>query len=362
MFLRSKNITIIGLLFICATAAFSVPQVAVLNTLMAPGLDPTVSVPVTDKIIEEMVNSGNFTVLDRANVEQILQEKEFQLSSGIVRNEEVRQAGEYLGADFVIVANASRVGSTYVMSARMIDVVTGEIALQYSSEKQGKIDVLLEIARNVGKQICGQEIALAVVQPETAPKKAEPAPTYQGDNTMAIAQLQALINNRTHIKKNGVLQMQGLIASLSDLDRMFLYTSNTKDNAGTALLLNLLLPSLGSWMQGDSLGALTELTLALSGIIAMANGYTEVYDFDTMQWVNEPNDYFYSGVAILALDVIYMCVRPFQFQKQWNQKLAEMLRVPYVSVLDPKDNRLRIEASDRGLDWRFDVNLVSIGY
>jgi hypothetical protein len=65
---------------------------------------------------------------------------------------------------------------------------------------------------------------------------------------------------------------------------------------------------------------------------------------------------------LLVLDVVYMCVRPFQFQKLWNQKLAEVLRVPYVAILDPRENRLRIEASDRGLDWRFGVNLVSIGY
>ena len=131
---KRKTITIGIVLFSCTLAAFSVPQVAVLNTILAAGIDPTVSVPVTDKIIEEMVNSGKFIVIDRANVEQVLQEKEFQLSSGIVRNEEARQAGEYLGADFVVVANASRVGSTYVISAKMIDVVTGEIALQYSSE------------------------------------------------------------------------------------------------------------------------------------------------------------------------------------------------------------------------------------
>ncbi|MEE9307780.1 MAG: CsgG/HfaB family protein, partial [Spirochaetia bacterium] len=118
MTVKSKSIAVALFLFLCAAAVFSLPHVAVLNAILAPGIDPTVTVPVTDKIVEELVNSGKFVVIDRANVGQILQEKEFQLSSGIVRNEEIRQAGEYLGADFVIVANASRVGSTYVISAK----------------------------------------------------------------------------------------------------------------------------------------------------------------------------------------------------------------------------------------------------
>jgi TolB-like protein len=359
MLSKRKTIIIGIVLFSCALAAFSVPQVAVLNTILAAGIDPTVSVPVTDKIIEEMVNSGKFIVIDRANVEQILREKEFQLSSGIVRAEEARQAGEYLGADFVVVANASRVGSTYVISAKMIDVVTGEIALQYSAEKQGKIDVLLEIARNVGKQICGQEIVLAEAQPKPEPKKAEPAPDYQSDNSMAIAQLQELIKKRTHMKKGGVLQMQSMVASLSNQDRMFLYTTNTKDNAAMALLLNLLITSAGSWVQGDVSGALNEITLALSGAAAMISnaGYYDYYGY----WV-EPSGLYYAGVALLVLDVVYMCVRPFKFEKQWNQKLAEVLRVPYVAILDPQDNSLRIETSHKGQDWRFGVSLVSIGY
>ena len=149
MTINRKSIAVVLFLFTGAAAVFSVPQIAVLDTVLAPGIDPAAALPVTDKIIEELVNSGKFTVIDRANVDQILREKEFQLSSGIVRNEEVRRAGEYLGADFVVVANASRVGSTYVISAKMIDVVTGEIAAQASTEKQGKIVVLLEIARFV---------------------------------------------------------------------------------------------------------------------------------------------------------------------------------------------------------------------
>jgi TolB-like protein len=361
MIAKSKTIAVAAVLFICATTVFSLPHVAVLDTILAAGMDPTAAVPVTDKIIEELVNSGKFTVLDRANSEQVLMEKEFQLSSGIVRNEEIRQAGDYLGADFVILANASRVGSTYVISAKMIDVVTGEIAAQASTEKQGKIDVLLEIARTVGKQISGQEIVAAEATKKVEETKAEAAKPAAEGSTLAVAQLQELIRTRTHMTRGGDMQMMPLVAQLSEQQRMMLYTSNRKDNAVTGLLLNLLITSLGSWVQGDVSGALIELSLALSGAVSMVSGVTEYYDYWGYYYY-EYSGLFYVGLAVLITDVVYMCVRPFQFVRQWNKNLATILNVPYLAILDPKGNTFSLVPTGEGVDWRFGLNLVSIQY
>jgi len=360
---KLKSIAVALFLFLCATAVFSLPHVAVLDTILASGMDPTVAVPVTDKIVEELVNSGKFTVIDRANIGQILREKEFQLSSGIVRTEEVRQAGEYLGADFVIVANASRVGSTYVISAKMIDVVTGEIAAQASTEKQGKIDVLLEIARVVGKQISGQEIVVAEAATKVEEKKVEVVvETAKGGSALAIAQLQELIRTRTHMKRGGDLRMLPLASQLSDQEKMMLFMSNRKDGAVTAMLLNWLVPSLGSFLQGDVTGGIIELSLVTTGAVMMLNGESEYYDSYSSYWYRDYNSFFYVGAVVLGVYVIYYIVRPFQFVKQWNQKLATVLQVPYVALMDPDKSTFSIVPTDRGVDWRFGLNLVSIEY
>lgn len=364
MTIRSKTIAVVLTLLLSAAAAFSLPHVAVLETILAAGMDPTAAVPVTDKIVEELVNSGKFTVLDRANVDNILREKEFQLSSGIVRNEEIRQAGEYLGADYVILANASRVGSTYVISAKMIDVVTGEIAAQASTEKQGKIDVLLEIARTVGRQISGQEIVVVEAEKKLVEKAEEkkveaPKPAADG-SSLAVAQVQELIRTRTHMQKDGPARMLPLVTQLSEQQKMMLYTSNRKDGAVTAMLLNLLVTSLGSWVQGDASGALIELSLAVTGAVCMASGVTEYYDFYGSYY--EYNSLFYLGLTTLVLDIVYMCVRPFSFQKQWNQNLATILNVPYLAVLDPRESTFSLVPTGQGVDWRFGLNLVSIEY
>jgi TolB-like protein len=362
MTIKSKTIAVALTLLLSAAAVFSLPHVAVLETILAAGMDPTAAVPVTDKIVEELVNSGKFTVLDRANVDRILQEKEFQLSSGIVRNEEIRQAGEYLGADYVVLANASRVGSTYVISAKMIDVVTGEIAAQASTEKQGKIDVLLEIARTVGKQISGQEIVVAEAERKLEEKKAEaPKPAAEG-SSLAVAQLQELIRTRTHMKKDGAVRMLPLVSQLSDQQKMMLYTSNRKDNAVTSMLLNWLVPSLGSFLQGDMTGGIVELSFVTLGITLIANGESEYYDYYYGYYYYDYNWAFYAGVGVLGCYVIYYIVRPFTFQKQWNQKLATILNVPYLAVLDPRESTFTLAPTGQGVDWRFGLNLVSIEY
>jgi TolB-like protein len=360
MIVKSKTIAVVVILFLCAAAVFSLPHVAVLDTILAAGMDPTAAVPVTDKIVEELVNSGKYTVLDRANTAQILVEKEFQLSSGLVKNEEVRLAGEYLGADYVVLANASRVGSTYVISAKMIDVVTGEIATQASREKQGKIDVLLEIAREVGRQISGQEIVVVEVEKKVEEKPVQTTQPAAGGSTLAVAQLQELIRTRTHMKRGGDMQMLPLVQQLSEQQRMMLYTSNRKDNAVTSMLLNWLVPSLGSFLQGDVTGGIVELSLFTVGLTTVLNGETEYYEYGYYYY--EYNSFFYVGIGVLGVYVVYYIARPFQFVKQWNRNLATVLNVPYLAILDPKESTFSLMPTEKGMDWRLGLNLVSIEY
>jgi TolB-like protein len=351
---------ILGILILPAFA-FARPQVAVLDAILAAGMDKTVAAPITDKILEELVNSGKYTVIDRANVEQVLKEKEFQLSSGVVKNEEVRQAGEYLGADLVIVASASRVGSTYVISAKMIDVVTGEIVAQASSEQKGSIDVVLDVARVVGKQISGQKVVVAE-KPAAAkePAKVEtPAAQPAGGNAAATMQLQALIKTRAHMKPAGQMQMMSLADQLNDSERLFLYSSNRKDNAGMALLLNLLLTSLGSWIQGDFAGALVELSWMTLGIVGVTTGWTSYYDY---YYYEEPNAFYYIGVGAIAFNIVYMCVRPFTYQRQWNTNLAKGLKTFSLSVLDEEGATFSVFPTEHGPEWKMGLSLVSFEY
>lgn len=134
--------------------AWSQPKVAVLDAIIPQNMDPSVIVPVTEKIVERLVVSGRFTVLDRANIDSVLKEREFQMS-GMVSDQDVVTAGKYLGADFVVVAKVQKVSDTYFVSAKMINIKTGVIANQTSAEGEGKLSALIDLASQVGEVLSG---------------------------------------------------------------------------------------------------------------------------------------------------------------------------------------------------------------
>jgi hypothetical protein len=148
-------------------------KIAVLDAIIEEGVDTSARVPVTEKIIEALVVSGKFAVLDRSNIQQVLDEKKFQLS-GLVQDSEIKQAGVYLGADLVCVAKVSKLGRTYFVSGKIIDVITGQIEAQTSQEQQGEIDVVLSLARNIGAALAG-----GVVEPIPAQVLDEPKPVRE---------------------------------------------------------------------------------------------------------------------------------------------------------------------------------------
>lgn len=153
-----------ALLLVLPLTLAALPKVAVLDVTLSKEVDQSLVVPVTETIMELVVGSKAYTVLDRAYVEQVLKEKEFQLS-GLVSDAQVAQAGQYLGADFVIAGKGQLAAGSYFLVAKMIEVRTGVIAAQATEQAEGKVLVLLELARKLGAKLvaggAGQSSAAA---------------------------------------------------------------------------------------------------------------------------------------------------------------------------------------------------------
>ncbi|MDR0501739.1 MAG: CsgG/HfaB family protein [Treponema sp.] len=84
----------------------------------------------TDYIIEELtgyiVNTGSLTVVDRANLETIRQEMNFQLS-GEVSDASAQAIGQKLGAQTIISGSIVAMGNLYRLRVRAISVETAHI-------------------------------------------------------------------------------------------------------------------------------------------------------------------------------------------------------------------------------------------
>ena len=99
-------------------------------------IDPVGSVAMsTIEIVREeistvIVNYTDFTVLERALINQVLQEDQFQ-ASGLVDDAQISEAGRRMGANYVLVTSLTLMADrNYHISARKIDVVTARVAMQ----------------------------------------------------------------------------------------------------------------------------------------------------------------------------------------------------------------------------------------
>ena len=96
----------------------------------------------TDRLSTELVKLGSFTVVERAQMEEVLKEQGLQ-QSGCTTSECAVEVGALLGVDKMITGSIGRIGSLFTLSARIIDVETGEILKQVSLDVSGTIETVL---------------------------------------------------------------------------------------------------------------------------------------------------------------------------------------------------------------------------
>jgi hypothetical protein len=147
-----KKFAVIAFAFSCFGGLAALPKVAVLEASAGTGIDQSAVSPITESITEQIVSAGTFIVLDRNHVDKVLKEQEFDVSSLASEAQAVR-AGQFLGADYVLAIQVNILDGAYFLSAKMIEVGTGIIARQSSTQGSGDASLLLGLARDLGRKI-----------------------------------------------------------------------------------------------------------------------------------------------------------------------------------------------------------------
>ncbi|HPG87568.1 MAG TPA: hypothetical protein PLQ29_12795, partial [Spirochaetales bacterium] len=80
----------------------------------------------SDLVRREISIAPGFALVDRGNVELLLEEQELRLSEAFDAADPVR-VGELTGAGSYIVGRIGLLGTLYIISLRMIDVETGQV-------------------------------------------------------------------------------------------------------------------------------------------------------------------------------------------------------------------------------------------
>lgn len=112
----------------------------------------------TQKLTTELIKVGEYIVLERSEMKKVLDEQKFQYS-GCVDTKCAVEIGMMLGAKYIVVGSVSKVGSTYSIDSRLINVKTGESYQSAEFNHKGEIDyLLLEGMKSVAYQLCTIEV------------------------------------------------------------------------------------------------------------------------------------------------------------------------------------------------------------
>ncbi|MBI9109136.1 MAG: hypothetical protein JEZ04_20495 [Spirochaetales bacterium] len=90
------------------------------------GLNNETSAGIIMFVENAFVNVGKVRVIERKHVEEILDEYKFQ-SSALIDEETAIEVGKLSGAEIIVIGSINRVGGTFYLNIKLIDVKTAEI-------------------------------------------------------------------------------------------------------------------------------------------------------------------------------------------------------------------------------------------
>ena len=141
------------LLILFSLQTYSAETIA-LSPLKANGVTEDEAASLTDALRSELTKTGKYDVMERNQMDEILKEQGFQQSGACNETQCAVEIGKLLAVKYIVLGNVGKVGKTYTMSVRMVDVSTGKIVRDVTEYHKGETDELLtDIIPLVAKKI-----------------------------------------------------------------------------------------------------------------------------------------------------------------------------------------------------------------
>jgi len=86
---------------------------------------------IISKLIENAVNDGFYTVVDRQQLDAIQEEQKFQMS-GAVDDDDALAIGKFFGAQSIVSGAVKSIGEGYNLSIRALDIQTAKVQAQFN--------------------------------------------------------------------------------------------------------------------------------------------------------------------------------------------------------------------------------------
>ena len=118
------------------------------------GINQMESATLTDRLQSEMVNTNAIIMVERNQMEEILNEQGFQ-QTGCTSAECAAEVGALLGVQNMVSGSFGLLGNTYTIDAKMFSVETGATVRSVSKTYKGDVDNLLTVIEVVAWELVG---------------------------------------------------------------------------------------------------------------------------------------------------------------------------------------------------------------
>ncbi|MCI0515406.1 PEGA domain-containing protein, partial [candidate division KSB1 bacterium] len=130
--------------------------VAILD-LETAGIDSTAIIGLSNRLRAEILKTGQFEVMERNRMQEILFEQGFQQTGACNTDECAIEAGRLLGVSQMMVGSVGKVGRLFAVTVRIIDVATGAILVSVAEDTPGPLEnILTTTLRNVAQTIAAR--------------------------------------------------------------------------------------------------------------------------------------------------------------------------------------------------------------
>lgn len=123
------------------------------------GIEKSEAKGLTDRLRSELFNTGSYDVLEREQMNEILQEQGFQQSGMCDEASCLVQVGKLVGVTYMVGGSVTRIGDLFSVSARIIDVRTGKIIRTATADVNGNLEkILKETMQDISRIISGLKV------------------------------------------------------------------------------------------------------------------------------------------------------------------------------------------------------------
>ncbi|MDI6740405.1 MAG: CsgG/HfaB family protein [Candidatus Edwardsbacteria bacterium] len=140
---------------------------AAILDLETKGVSETETGALSERLRFEMFKTGAFDMMERGKMQDILKEQGFQQTGACNTNACAVEVGQLIGVEKMVAGSLGKVGKTYTVILRLIDVKTGRLEESVAQDYTGEIDklmttVLKDVARSMAAAVkAGEDQKLA---------------------------------------------------------------------------------------------------------------------------------------------------------------------------------------------------------